>query len=259
VEALCKSTLLANAASKLMDISTVRLYQDSLFLKRKVDGKTPWHIDARMCPFDTQHMITFWIPLQHIPSDGGTALIFVNKSHSDMALPYWNDSTEYDQRLEKNRYGAKPYHHYMPMALGDITAHSGWTLHCADANNVKHNEKSLQSRATGNENEEEGEDRYALAITYVDARAEVREDVFNTINRLKGNSGKIGSKRNGKVSMNCQDVKSVSDDEDSYSFLPWIADIKPRTQFQHELVPLVWPAKANPMIRKKREFNTENF
>jgi hypothetical protein len=241
-----------------MDISTVRLYQDSLFLKRKVDGKTPWHIDARMCPFDTQHMITFWIPLQRIPSDGGTALIFVNKSHSDMALPYWNDSTEYDQRLEENRYGAKPYHHYMPMALGDITAHSGWTLHCADANNVKRNGKSLQSRATGDDNIEEEEDRYALAITYVDARAEVREDVFNSINRLKSNSGDISSKRNGKVSMNSQDIKSVSDDEDSYSFLPWIADVKPRTQFQHELVPLVWPVKANPMTSKKREFNTEN-
>lgn len=233
-----------------MDISSVRLYQDSLFLKRKVDGKTPWHIDARMCPFDTQHMITFWIPLQNIPSDGGTALIFVNKSHSDMALPYWNDSTEYDQRLEQNRYGDKPYHHYMPMALGDITAHSGWTLHCADANNVKQNEKrSFPSRTVSGEKQEDEDDRYALAITYVDARAEVREDVFNSINRLKGNSGKI--KKNGKLTMNFQGAKTVSDDEDSYSFLPWITDVKPRTQFQHELVPLVWPVKTNPTIRKK--------
>lgn len=240
-----------------MDISSVRLYQDSLFLKRKVDGKTPWHIDARMCPFDTQHMITFWIPLQHIPSDGGTALIFVNKSHSDMALPYWNDSTEYDQRLEQNRYGDKPYHHYMPMALGDITAHSGWTLHCADANNVKRNEKRLSpSRTTSDQNKEDEDDRYALAITYVDATAEVREDVFNIINRLKSNSGKV--KKNGKLCIPIQGSKTVSDDEDSYSFLPWISDIKPRTQFQHELVPLVWPVKTNPTIRKKQEFITGN-
>ncbi len=37
--------------------------------------------------------------------------------------------------------------------------HNGWMLHCADAAAA-------------------GDDRYALSITYVDGRAELREDVL---------------------------------------------------------------------------------
>eukprot|EP00590_Aulacoseira_subarctica_P002672 CAMPEP_0172433070 /NCGR_PEP_ID=MMETSP1064-20121228/66404_1 /TAXON_ID=202472 /ORGANISM="Aulacoseira subarctica , Strain CCAP 1002/5" /LENGTH=332 /DNA_ID=CAMNT_0013180787 /DNA_START=226 /DNA_END=1224 /DNA_ORIENTATION=- len=220
VEAICKSPLLASAASQLMGIPRVRLYQDSLFVKRWKDGKTPWHIDARMSPFDTQHFLTFWIPLQPIHSNGGTALLFVNKTHSDIALPYWNelDGKEY-QRLD-HRYSSTAIHHYMPLALGDVTVHSGWTLHCADAN-ISNNNKKKQSTS---------EDRYALAVTYVDARAEIREDVVESVARFKQKSNNNKNKKNSK-----------GDNEDTSSFLPWIQDVKPRTQFNHHLVPLVWP------------------
>jgi len=211
---LCLSQYLAHTASVLMDCSSVRLYQDSLFHKRPGDGWTPWHSDARMAPFDTSKMVTFWIPLQNVPSleDGGTGLIFVDSSHSDFALPYWNgvDGKEYD-RLE-GRYdngsgddnGGVSDH--MPLAIGDITAHSGWTLHCAES------ATSL----------EKGQDRYALAITYVDGRAEVREDV------LTWNSGNISSSEKG-------------DKEDVWSFKSWVQEVEPRSQFRHSLVPMVWP------------------
>ena len=87
VRELCLSPYLAQAASILMDSPTVRLYQDSLFHKRAGDGWTPWHSDARMSPFDTSRMITFWIPLQNVPTPegGGTGLHFVNYSHSDVS------------------------------------------------------------------------------------------------------------------------------------------------------------------------------
>ena len=92
VRELCLSPYLAQAASILMDSSTVRLYQDSLFHKRAGDGCTPWHSDARMSPFDTSRMITFWVPLQNVPTPegGGTGLHFVNYSHSDVSSqPIW--------------------------------------------------------------------------------------------------------------------------------------------------------------------------
>lgn len=92
VRELCLSPYLAQAASILMDSPTVRLYQDSLFHKRAGDGWTPWHSDARMSPFDTSRMITFWIPLQNVPTpeSGGTGLHFVNYSHSDVSSrPIW--------------------------------------------------------------------------------------------------------------------------------------------------------------------------
>lgn len=196
------ATLLAESAAVLMDVSSVRLYQDALFWKRPGDGPTPWHVDARMAPFDTSHLITFWIPLQAVPEDG-TALLFCSKSHSDFALPYWNSYKEsetnhaspwnrLEERYESGYYGQDALVDYMPLALGDITVHSGWTLHCANANSSKH-------------------DRLALAITYVDARAPVR---------LRTDEG---------------------DSEDVWSYQDWILQVPRGTpDWDHPLVPIVW-------------------
>lgn len=190
---------LGQAASILLDVPNVRLYQDSVFWKRTDDGPTPWHADARMAPFDTTNMITFWIPLQDIPSDG-TALMFCSESHSDFALPYWNpvdqegeEDSEWN-RLEK-RYPKKTVD-YMPMAMGDVTVHSGWTLHCANENFGT-------------------EDRMALALSYVDAQAELRPDALDNFGQ--------------------------GDNEDRWSYQDWAHSVKPRKKFRHELVPIVWP------------------
>ena len=42
----------------------VRLYQDSLFVKRSGDGETHWHADLAMAPLDTNDLVTCWLPLQ---------------------------------------------------------------------------------------------------------------------------------------------------------------------------------------------------
>jgi hypothetical protein len=196
------AVLLAESAAVLLDVPSVRLYQDALFWKRPGDGPTPWHVDARMAPFDTSHLITFWIPLQAVPEDG-TALVFCSKSHSDFALPYWNsykDSAEnpdspwnrLEERYERDYSAMNSLVDYMPLDLGDMTAHSGWTLHCANANTGKH-------------------DRLALAITYVDARAPVR---------VRTDEG---------------------DSEDVWSYQDWISQVPRGTSdWDHPLVPIVW-------------------
>ena len=189
---------LGQAASILLDVPSVRLYQDAVFWKRTNDGPTPWHTDARMAPFDTSHMITFWIPLQNVDSTG---LLFCSKSHSDFALPFWNefDGPEYSRLEERYQYSTVSH---MPLCLGDVTVHSGWTLHCADGN-------------------ESSQDRVALAISYVDARAEIREDT------MKEGTGDGG----------------YGDNEDRWSYREWVKDVVPRKQFRHELVPIVWPRR----------------
>eukprot|EP01082_Thalassiosira_pseudonana_P004841 g4162.t1 g4162 contig15:471547-472989(-) len=210
VRELCLSPYLAESASILMDVPTVRLYQDSLFHKRPGDGWTPWHSDARMAPFDTSNMITFWIPLQQVPKpeEGGTGLLFVDGSHSDFALPYWNgaDDAEYD-RLEVRYGGANDdgVSHHMPLNVGDVTVHNGWTLHCADAADLM----------------EEDENRYAYAVTFVCGRAEVRENVLS--DDSKGGSTPKGDK------------------EDVWSFRSWVEEVKPRSEFSNPSVPIVWP------------------
>jgi len=199
---IAKSTRLADAAATLLDVPSVKLYQDSIFHKRPGDGPTPWHSDARMAPFDTSKMITFWVPLQPIPSheDGGTGLIFADGSHSDFALPFWNglDGHEYE-RLEE-RY--TKISHHMPLEVGDVTVHAGWTLHCAD---------------------DAVDERYAYAVTYVDAAAEVREDAATTVN------GEIRG-----------------DDEDKWSYMDWVGEVNPRRLFRHPSVPVVWPKLLLP-------------
>lgn len=199
VKKLCYA--LGQTASVLLDVPAVRLYQDALFEKRAGDGPTPWHTDARMAPFDTTNMLTFWIPLQDV-SKHGTALLFVPKSHNDFALPFWNefDGPEYD-RLDE-RYNNKSVH-YMPLNLGDMTVHSGWTLHCADGN-------------------DSSEDRLALAISFVDAKAEIRETAMNFAPSTGGGYG---------------------DNEDQWSYREWVTQVPVRKPFgTHPLVPIVWPA-----------------
>ena len=191
---------LGETAAILLDVPQVRLYQDSVFWKRQKDGPTPFHVDARMAPFDTSHFITFWIPLHDISSTG-SALQFVSKSHNDFALPYWNpidnaygEDSQWN-RLE-DRYPNKIVD-YMPLSLGDVTVHSGWTLHCASANF-------------------EGKDRMALAISFVDAKAQIREDAL--------------------------DLHGKGDNEDQWSYKDWVKDVPARAPFHHHLVPRVWPS-----------------
>ena len=231
---------LAQVAAMLMDVSSVRLYQDSLFWKRPGDGPTPWHVDARMAPFDTSHMITLWIPLQPVPAEG-TALVFCSKSHSDFALPYWNPYNtvaieedpaspwnQLEERYNDPGFWSK-YRNvgdnmdidplavdYMPMNVGDVTAHSGWTLHCANPN---FNDDDDDDNRRGH--------RLALAISYVDARAPIRKSFASSKKDRKGDS------------------------EDAWSYQGWISEAPKDTyEWDHPSVPIVWPPEQRTRSRK---------
>ena len=58
VAALASSPILTSAAASLLGCSRLRLYQDSLFVKRPDDGPTHWHSDLAMAPLDTNDLIT---------------------------------------------------------------------------------------------------------------------------------------------------------------------------------------------------------
>lgn len=164
-----------------------------------------------MAPFDTSRMVTFWIPLQPIPSPdggGGTGLLFADGSHSDFALPYWNGQGDGPEHSRLDARYSRTSHH-MPLAVGDCTVHAGWTLHCA----------AWGGRGAETESSPPSKERYAYAITYVDAGAEVREDAAGA-----GGGGGGG------------------DDEDAWSYRDWLADVPPRTRLSHHpSIPVVWP------------------
>jgi len=212
VYALCRR--LAPLAAGLLDVPSVRLYQDALFWKRAADGVTPWHVDARMAPFDTSHLVTLWVPLHDVDAGG---LVFCSKSHADFALPYWNrDPETWGDTLLEERYmneerGESLLVDYMPLAAGDVTAHHGWVLHCADPS------------PSG--------DRMALAVSFVDSRAPVRDDIV-----ASASAGMTAGTASG-------------DNEDAWSYRDWIGDVPPGCRdWDHPLVPIVWP-EASPHLK----------
>ena len=112
----------------------MRLYQDSMFLKRPNDGATRWHSDLHMAPFDTNAMVTAWIPLDPVPAqdEGGTGLTFASGSHRDFALAFWSRPHEAGADFSARYESAMASHG--ALGVGDATWHHGWTLHSAPAN-----------------------------------------------------------------------------------------------------------------------------
>jgi len=136
---------LGRVAATLLGCSAVRVYQDSLFVKRRGDGPTSWHSDLNMAPFDTNDFITCWIPLQPVPEQeaGGSGLSYASGSHRDVALPFWSDPCETDL---SDRYEDVVDHG--AFAVGDCAWHHGWCLHSAPGNAL-------------------GETRYAYTVSFV--------------------------------------------------------------------------------------------
>ena len=175
-------------AAQLLDVPSVRLYQDALFVKEPKCGPTEWHSDLRMSPFCSNDLVTFWIPLTAVASqeEGGTGLSYASRSHTDFSLPFWFNVDELDlsDRYVIDDHGAH--------ALGDVSAHHGWTLHAAPPN---------LSRST----------RLALSLSYVADGAPMLPTNVQGKFELGGESGLL----------------RLPDEEDSPSYASWVGGAGP--------------------------------
>jgi hypothetical protein len=102
-------------------------------------------------------------------------------------------------------------------------------MHCANGNKKNKNKKKNAESASSFQT------RYAIAVSYVDSHAEVREDV-------SGVGKNIMVQGKDKRRPNSRSMPFLGDSEDSASYVEWIGDVQPRTRFQHELTPDVWPS-----------------
>ena len=142
IAALACSPAIAGTAAALLGAPRVRLYQDALFVKRPGDGPTHWHSDLAMAPLDTNSFVTCWLPLQTVPAeiDGGSALVFANGSHRDVALHYWHGDPSTAADCSGRGYSESVAER---LEVGDSTWHHGWALHCAGANQRRQPRRAL--------------------------------------------------------------------------------------------------------------------
>jgi len=109
-------------AASLLEVPRVRLYGDSVFMKRTGDEGTGWHTDMEHVPLDTDAFLTFWIPLQEVKdvAQGGSPLLFVSGSHT------WSEEAS-----PANVREVRCLQSHGLLRPGDVTVHHGRMLHAA--------------------------------------------------------------------------------------------------------------------------------
>ncbi|CAK0891115.1 unnamed protein product [Prorocentrum cordatum] len=122
---LAFSPAMLGTAAALLGAASVRLHQDSLFLKRRGEPATAWHADLWTAPLATGRFVTAWLPLHRVEIDGAP-LFFKAGSHlKPQVTIQCTPGPEADALLEPGAVGA----HHAPLREGDVTWHHGWTIH----------------------------------------------------------------------------------------------------------------------------------
>ena len=153
---------LARLASELIGTPSVRLYHDQALYKEPSGGITPWHVDQQYWPMDSSKSVTAWIPLQSTPLAMGP-LCFGRSSHLKHIARDVKISDESERIITQTIKKEKIVEIQESYALGDVSFHSGWTLHRAGVNTTGQTRKAhtviymdgqMRLKARRNQNQE---------------------------------------------------------------------------------------------------------
>lgn len=122
-------------AADLLGVDAVRLFRDQTYFKKPGGTDTPWHQDGYFMPLDTDKIITMWLPLVDVTPDMAP-MNFVTSSHR--GARYLGTSTPQPAKMQQfaDSITQQGYEitSYGSFGAGDVTFHSGWTLHSAPTN-----------------------------------------------------------------------------------------------------------------------------
>lgn len=77
----CHDSVLPEVAAQLLDVDTIRLYYDQLFVKEAAaNAPTRWHNDQPYWPIRGWPIMSFWLALDPVDAENG-ALEFIQASH----------------------------------------------------------------------------------------------------------------------------------------------------------------------------------
>jgi ectoine hydroxylase-related dioxygenase (phytanoyl-CoA dioxygenase family) len=147
---------LAEMAGDLMQSSTVRFFHEHVLVKEPGNSMpTPWHQDQPYYLVEGQKSVSFWVPLDPVPSE--IALEYVAGSHRwgkdfrperfDGTSLYANDESERvpDMAARKSEFEIRSW----AMQPGDAIAFDFRTLHGAPANTTSNRRRAISFRWVG--------------------------------------------------------------------------------------------------------------
>lgn len=121
-------------AADVMGVDGVRVLLDQSFFKEPGGGNTAWHQDNYFTPLDSDNTVTIWIPLSNVSAEMAP-MTFVSGSHKHGYLgtstPVEADMEKFAESMVQKGFQLK---NYGAIKAGDVSLHSGWTLHSSGTN-----------------------------------------------------------------------------------------------------------------------------
>lgn len=123
----------AGIATALLGTQGVRMWHDQALFKEPAGGRTAWHCDQFFWPLSSDRCVSVWIPLQDTPLEAG-ALQFAAGSHRYDHGRHLGISDAGDEQVAASIREHELAVHPEAFRIGDVSFHSGWTFHRAEAN-----------------------------------------------------------------------------------------------------------------------------
>lgn len=155
----CQNSPLPGAAAALLQVDTVQLYYDQLFVKEAAtNAPTRWHNDQPYWPIRGWPLMSFWLALDPVRADNG-ALEFVRGSHRwdswFQPEPFAPGAPEYPRNDEyvdmPDISASRDQYEFLTweMEPGDVIAFHALAIHGGPANKSKQRRRGYTVRYCG--------------------------------------------------------------------------------------------------------------